>query len=202
MSFEKLDRNGFLGTIAWARWRSESTSSYAKWWFHQWHANWDFALAGTRGEVANWANEVPTPYFRFELSGYTLKCILYRKHHRLENSKITMLFMIENNYVLNFFGRILFECWDNRYFWFSCVVFYYEVPYYFRTHFESAEMAAGLQLSVTGVLGFRTVHQVHIVNCMITIFHDTLLWILKHVILDIGRTKGTKGTCYEHKFNK
>ncbi|QHN98153.1 hypothetical protein HN51_045906 [Arachis hypogaea] len=29
-----------------------------------------------------------------------------------------------------------------------------------RTHFESAEMAAGLQLSVTGVLGFRTVHQV------------------------------------------
>lgn len=28
-----------------------------------------------------------------------------------------------------------------------------------RTHFESAEMAAGLQLSVTGVLGFRTVHQ-------------------------------------------
>ncbi|XP_061376118.1 uncharacterized protein LOC133318158 [Gastrolobium bilobum] len=29
-----------------------------------------------------------------------------------------------------------------------------------RTHFESAEMAAGLQLSVTGVLGFRTVYQV------------------------------------------
>ncbi|KAI4336436.1 hypothetical protein L6164_014965 [Bauhinia variegata] len=29
-----------------------------------------------------------------------------------------------------------------------------------RIHFESAEMAAGLQLSVTGVLGFRTVHQV------------------------------------------
>ncbi|KAI9079748.1 hypothetical protein K1719_038369 [Acacia pycnantha] len=29
-----------------------------------------------------------------------------------------------------------------------------------RQHFESAEMAAGLQLSVTGVLGFRTVHQV------------------------------------------
>ncbi|KAK2445164.1 Protein prenylyltransferase superfamily protein [Trifolium repens] len=29
-----------------------------------------------------------------------------------------------------------------------------------RTHFESAETAAGLQLSVTGVLGFRTVHQV------------------------------------------
>ncbi|RDX70742.1 Tetratricopeptide repeat protein 27 [Mucuna pruriens] len=28
-----------------------------------------------------------------------------------------------------------------------------------RIHFESAEMAAGLQLSVTGVLGFRTVHQ-------------------------------------------
>ncbi|KAK7350764.1 hypothetical protein VNO77_09697 [Canavalia gladiata] len=28
-----------------------------------------------------------------------------------------------------------------------------------RMHFESAEMAAGLQLSVTGVLGFRTVHQ-------------------------------------------
>ncbi|XP_027343083.1 tetratricopeptide repeat protein 27 homolog isoform X1 [Abrus precatorius] len=28
-----------------------------------------------------------------------------------------------------------------------------------RTHFESAELAAGLQLSVTGVLGFRTVHQ-------------------------------------------
>ncbi|GAY66005.1 hypothetical protein CUMW_245380, partial [Citrus unshiu] len=30
----------------------------------------------------------------------------------------------------------------------------------FRKHFESAEVAAGLQLSVTGVLGFRTVHQV------------------------------------------
>ncbi|GMY12667.1 tetratricopeptide repeat protein 27 homolog [Fagus crenata] len=29
-----------------------------------------------------------------------------------------------------------------------------------RQHFESAEVAAGLQLSVTGVLGFRTVHQV------------------------------------------
>ncbi|KAK7282181.1 hypothetical protein RIF29_10778 [Crotalaria pallida] len=29
-----------------------------------------------------------------------------------------------------------------------------------RKHFESAEMASGLQLSVTGVLGFRTVHQV------------------------------------------
>ncbi|KAH9707103.1 TPR REGION domain-containing protein [Citrus sinensis] len=29
-----------------------------------------------------------------------------------------------------------------------------------RKHFESAEVAAGLQLSVTGVLGFRTVHQV------------------------------------------
>ncbi|KAJ1386499.1 Tetratricopeptide-like helical domain superfamily [Sesbania bispinosa] len=29
-----------------------------------------------------------------------------------------------------------------------------------RTHFESAEMATGLQLSVTGVLGFRTLHQV------------------------------------------
>ncbi|XP_020213040.1 tetratricopeptide repeat protein 27 [Cajanus cajan] len=28
-----------------------------------------------------------------------------------------------------------------------------------RMHFESAEMAAGLQLSVTGALGFRTVHQ-------------------------------------------
>ncbi|KAG2668551.1 hypothetical protein I3760_15G165800 [Carya illinoinensis] len=29
-----------------------------------------------------------------------------------------------------------------------------------RKHFESAELAAGLQLSVTGVLGFRAVHQV------------------------------------------
>ncbi|XP_065622457.1 uncharacterized protein LOC112036046 isoform X2 [Quercus suber] len=29
-----------------------------------------------------------------------------------------------------------------------------------RQHFESAEVAAGLQLSVTGILGFRTVHQV------------------------------------------
>lgn len=29
-----------------------------------------------------------------------------------------------------------------------------------RQHFESAEVAAGLELSVTGVLGFRTVHQV------------------------------------------
>ncbi|KAH9771531.1 TPR REGION domain-containing protein [Citrus sinensis] len=29
-----------------------------------------------------------------------------------------------------------------------------------RKHFESAEVAAGLQLSVTGILGFRTVHQV------------------------------------------
>ncbi|XP_038693277.1 tetratricopeptide repeat protein 27 homolog isoform X2 [Tripterygium wilfordii] len=29
-----------------------------------------------------------------------------------------------------------------------------------RKHFESAEEAAGIQLSVTGVLGFRTVHQV------------------------------------------
>ncbi|OIW21816.1 hypothetical protein TanjilG_11551 [Lupinus angustifolius] len=29
-----------------------------------------------------------------------------------------------------------------------------------RKHFESAEMATGLQLSVTGALGFRTVHQV------------------------------------------
>ncbi|CAI8599165.1 unnamed protein product [Vicia faba] len=29
-----------------------------------------------------------------------------------------------------------------------------------RTRFESAEMAAGLQLSVTGALGFRTIHQV------------------------------------------
>ncbi|XP_048138112.1 tetratricopeptide repeat protein 27 homolog isoform X2 [Rhodamnia argentea] len=29
-----------------------------------------------------------------------------------------------------------------------------------RHHFDSAEMAAGLQLSVTGVLGFRTAHQV------------------------------------------
>jgi len=31
-------------------------------------------------------------------------------------------------------------------------------------HFELAENAAGLQLSVTGVLGFRSVHQVNIVN--------------------------------------
>ncbi|KAK3205795.1 hypothetical protein Dsin_019841 [Dipteronia sinensis] len=31
---------------------------------------------------------------------------------------------------------------------------------YCRRHFESAEVAAGLQLSVTGALGFRTVHQV------------------------------------------
>ncbi|KAH9707093.1 TPR REGION domain-containing protein [Citrus sinensis] len=29
-----------------------------------------------------------------------------------------------------------------------------------RKHFESAEVAGGLQLSVTGVLGFRTIHQV------------------------------------------
>ncbi|KAH9707027.1 TPR REGION domain-containing protein [Citrus sinensis] len=29
-----------------------------------------------------------------------------------------------------------------------------------RKHFESAEVAAGLQLSVTGVLGFRSIHQV------------------------------------------
>ncbi|GLT80646.1 hypothetical protein SLA2020_520750 [Shorea laevis] len=29
-----------------------------------------------------------------------------------------------------------------------------------KSHFESAEVAAGLQLSVTGVLGFRTMHQV------------------------------------------
>ncbi|KAJ0037598.1 hypothetical protein Pint_23169 [Pistacia integerrima] len=29
-----------------------------------------------------------------------------------------------------------------------------------RRHFESAEVAAGLQLSVTGALGFRTIHQV------------------------------------------
>ncbi|GMH03114.1 hypothetical protein Nepgr_004953 [Nepenthes gracilis] len=29
-----------------------------------------------------------------------------------------------------------------------------------RKHFESAELAAGLKLSVTGVLGFRTIHQV------------------------------------------
>lgn len=45
------------------------------------------------------------------------------------------------------------------------------VLYGVRQHFESAEMAAGLQLSVTGVLGFRTVHQVIIVNCMITVLH-------------------------------
>jgi len=35
-------------------------------------------------------------------------------------------------------------------------------------HFKSAEMAAGLQLSLTGVLGFRTEHQVNIVN----VLHD------------------------------
>lgn len=33
-----------------------------------------------------------------------------------------------------------------------------------RQHFESAEVAAGLELSVTGVLGFRTVHQVKYVT--------------------------------------
>jgi hypothetical protein len=36
-----------------------------------------------------------------------------------------------------------------------------------RQHFESAEMAAGLELSVTGILGFRAVHQVkhlHYIN--------------------------------------
>ncbi|MCI29682.1 tetratricopeptide repeat protein 27-like, partial [Trifolium medium] len=40
------------------------------------------------------------------------------------------------------------------------------------THFESAETAAGLQLSVTGVLGFRTVHQVNTVNCIVGMFHS------------------------------
>ena len=37
-----------------------------------------------------------------------------------------------------------------------------------RQHFESAEVAAGLELSVTGILGFRAVHQVkHLqyINC-------------------------------------
>jgi len=33
-------------------------------------------------------------------------------------------------------------------------------------HFKSAEMAAGLKLSVTGVLGFRTEHQVSIGNVL------------------------------------
>lgn len=39
-----------------------------------------------------------------------------------------------------------------------------------RQHFESAEMACGLQLSVTGVLGFRTVHQVPIFKCELVCF--------------------------------
>lgn len=38
--------------------------------------------------------------------------------------------------------------------------------YGIRRHFESAEVAAGLQLSVTGALGFRTIHQV-----MITVYY-------------------------------
>lgn len=54
--------------------------------------------------------------------------------------------------------------------------FFNEVPIHIRMHFESAEMAAGLQLSVTGVLGFRTVHQVNMVNCVIhNMFHETYL---------------------------
>lgn len=36
-----------------------------------------------------------------------------------------------------------------------------EMPSISRLHFESAELESGLQLSVTGSLGFRTVHQVH-----------------------------------------
>lgn len=58
------------------------------------------------------------------------------------------------------------------------VSFYDEVPYPIRMHFESAEMAAGLQLSVTGALGFRTVHQVNIVNCILhNMFYETHLLI-------------------------
>ncbi|CAL5203624.1 unnamed protein product [Lathyrus oleraceus] len=37
---------------------------------------------------------------------------------------------------------------------------FYEVPYCNKTHFELAQMTAGLQLSVTGALGFCTVHLV------------------------------------------
>jgi hypothetical protein len=45
-----------------------------------------------------------------------------------------------------------------------------------RQHFESAELAAGLELSVTGILGFRAVHQVkHLqyINCELV--EDVLL---------------------------
>ncbi|CAN6555577.1 unnamed protein product [Malus baccata var. baccata] len=42
-----------------------------------------------------------------------------------------------------------------------------------RVHFESAEAAAGLQLSLTGVLGFRTVHQVEPKAQMILLANPT-----------------------------
>jgi hypothetical protein len=37
-----------------------------------------------------------------------------------------------------------------------------------RLHLESAEVASGIQLSLTGVLGYRTVHQVNNFKCTIS----------------------------------
>lgn len=70
--------------------------------------------------------------------------------------------------------------------------------YCIRKHFESAEVAAGLQLSVTGVLGFRTVRQVKI-ECASFIKLSGSSFLALRLLLHIGRTKGTNGTCCKHK---
>jgi hypothetical protein len=115
-----------------------------------------------------------------------LKCTnIYWKHDGLGIGKITMFLMkleisLWYNFPVEYYLNV--EMMVNFDFpW--CP--YDEVPYCIRTHFESAEMAAGLQLSVTGVLGFRTVHQVNTVNCTIRKFHS---WYLPFntLFFDIG----------------
>lgn len=74
--------------------------------------------------------------------------------------------------------------------------------YGIRLNFESAEVASGLQLSVTGVLGFRTVHQVHTSKFCVWKFVANFPSLLYRSLLDTGGTKGTTGTCCKHKHVK
>ena len=74
--------------------------------------------------------------------------------------------------------------------------------YGIRLHFESAEVASGLELSVTGVLGFRTVHQVRSSKFCARKFVANFPSCIYRSLLDIGGAKGTTGTCCKHKHIK
>lgn len=69
-------------------------------------------------------------------------------------------------------------------------------------YFEAAALTVGLEFSVTGALGFRTVHQVNFCySCALNIYcmYNCILSLKWLPWLHVGRAKGTNGSCCMQK---